>query len=520
VIPKETVNNGLTANILKIIWSKFVVKLARAVLQYLFEIWILKLGIYPQGFEGGAMKKVSQGELYILKEAKLDRQVLQELIAFNRKYQDRILRYFAEMKIDFEKSHPGVKYPGLFAEVDSISGKMRPTEDQKVWSWGDCRGLGIWSYLIAKGVIPDEETEIYGRKLNLRNFFSEYCDFIYLCLKERYELNGGRIPFIVDVLTNKASNDPANVPCAPGECEPTHVFAADGFMQYGIMKGNKDSLELGLKFLDESIVCGMNFRNVDHITKKRNPYNGHGFIMVTLGAIIDTLKCMEYRGASAVVAPGLKEKLLRQGFMISEFILHNFCNPETGHFWEYNCKEGNPYITPEGYLISDPGHVSEACGFIAELETMSDEFKFKFSSNLVKIMRSISDKGYSKAGIMFKNIDLLTGAGLYDKADAKGRKHRTSPWWNVRECCAATMKLFEITGDNSCLEMYRKAQNATYLNFPNEKIGGLMVQTLDADTLKPLPFFPATGNLDPMHDTRAREREIEAMERLLAKTRG
>jgi len=35
--------------------------------------------------------------------------------------------------------------------------------------------------------------------------------------------------------------------------------------------------------------------------------------------------------------------------------------------------------------------------------------------------------------------------------------------------------------------------------------------------LKPLPFFPATGNLDPMHDTRAREREIEAMERLKLK---
>ena len=74
-----------------------------------------------------------------------------------------------------------------------------------------------------------------------------------------------------------------------------------------------------------------------------------------------------------------------------------------------------------------------------------------------------------------------------------------------------------MTRDGSCLGMYKKAQNATYLNYPNEKIGGLMVQTLDADTLKPLPFYPATGNLDPMHCARAREREIEAMELLLGK---
>jgi hypothetical protein len=80
------------------------------------------------------------------------------------------------------------------------------------------------------------------------------------------------------------------------------------------------------------------------------------------------------------------------------------------------------------------------------------------------------------------------------------------------------MKLYEMTEDEAYLKMYRKAQNATYLNYPNEKIGGLMVQTLDADTARPLPFYPATGNLDPMHCVRAREREIEAMEIILART--
>lgn len=474
------------------------------------------------------MRKVSRDELYILQEARFDREIIERLIDFNRKYQVRILKYFTKIKIEFEARYPDVNYPGLFGEVDSISGIMRPLEKQKAWSWGDCRGLGIWSYLIAKNVIPDEEVEILGRKLNLREYFSRYCDFIYKCLMDRYEINGGRIPFIADVLTNKASNDPENVPCAPGECEPTHVFAAAGFMQYGLMRDCPQSLSLGLKFLEESIDCGINFRNVDHVTKKRNPYDGHGFAMVTLGAIVDTLKCLRYVKVPGPDTERLRKKLLGRGSMLSEFIISRFCESRTGHFWEYNCKDGKPYVTPAGYQICDPGHVAEACGFIAELEAISHEFnkgmspvELKSAENksghvpeLLRIMRFISDNGYSENGVMFKNIDLLTCKGIYDKTDSAGRKYRTSPWWNVRESCAASVKLYQMTGDDSCLEMYKKSQNATYLNYPNDRIGGLMVQTLDADTLKPLPFHPATCNLDPMHCARAREREIEAMEEI------
>ena len=104
---------------------------------------------------------------------------------------------------------------------------------------------------------------------------------------------------------------------------------------------------------------------------------------------------------------------------------------------------------------------------------------------------------------------------MFDKVDAAGVRHRTAPWWNVRECCAASIKLYQLTGRQECLDAYCRAQNATYLNYPNKRIGGLMVQTLDADTLEPLPFHPATGNIDPMHCARAREREIEALELLL-----
>ena len=64
-------------------------------------------------------------------------------------------------------------------------------------------------------------------------------------------------------------------------------------------------------------------------------------------------------------------------------------------------------------------------------------------------------------------------------------------------------------------DVYVKAFNAAYQHYPNRRIGGLLVQNLDAFTLEPLPIFPATGNLDPMHSPRAREREIEALEMMM-----
>jgi len=74
------------------------------------------------------------------------------------------------------------------------------------------------------------------------------------------------------------------------------------------------------------------------------------------------------------------------------------------------------------------------------------------------------------------------------------------------------MKLYQLTGDERMWQAYVKSFNATYANYPNPALNGLMIQTLDADTLRPLPYHPATGNLDPMHSPRAREREIEALE--------
>jgi hypothetical protein len=120
--------------------------------------------------------------------------------------------------------------------------------------------------------------------------------------------------------------------------------------------------------------------------------------------------------------------------------------------------------------------------------------------------------GFSERGVLFKYVDLNTGQPLPDVQ--AGVDYPTAPWWNVRELCAAALRLYTLTQEERLLPAYRRAQNASYLVYPNKRIGGQMIQMVDPFTLKPLDVAPATGNLDPMHDPRARMREIENLERL------
>ena len=127
--------------------------------------------------------------------------------------------------------------------------------------------------------------------------------------------------------------------------------------------------------------------------------------------------------------------------------------------------------------------------------------------------------GFFDSLVMPKFVDLSTGAMLPDIQAIPDGSTPTAPWFSVREHSAAALRLYTLTGDERLLSSYQKAQNASYLHYPNKRIGGQMVQTLHPLTLEALDIAPATGNLDPMHDGRSRVREMENLERILADAR-
>ena len=466
-------------------------------------------------------------ESLFLENAEFSEVLRQQLLTFNRNYQLRGLRYFAALKLQWERRYPGKYFPGLCAEVDSITGEMRPLEAQRAWGWGDTRALGIWCYFLQKGRIPDREEVVPtgdgNVTVNLREFYADYCEHIYRCLRERMDASEGCIPFLADVTTNRASDDPRNLKPGPGELIGTHIFAINAFYQYGMWTGDGDALDLADRFRVACFGAAHENRFVNHVTGKRTVHHTHGLMMVGTGALVDALKTidlLESRGDTSY--RHLKQNLVATG----RWALDVFC----GYHWNAHSKQFSEYLDPitrtpyrdaKGRAVCDPGHTAEGVGFFAEYLRWlpeDDRSAFRFNKhNTLDVLRDIllfvHAHGYSEVGVMFKNIDLDTLTGIPEsiRADVNAT---TAPWWNVRECCAAAIKLYQLTGDDRMWEVYRKAFDATYRHYPNQRIGGLMVQNLDAHTLEPLPIFPATGNLDPMHSPRAREREIEALESL------
>ena len=191
-------------------------------------------------------------------------------------------------------------------------------------------------------------------------------------------------------------------------------------------------------------------------------------------------------------------------------------------FWERSDGAGGPLADDSGAVVVDPGHATELAGFLAELTEdlpPGGEAAERVLAASLAIHLFADGIGFTRSGAMSKFVDLRSGRLLPDTqaaAASGGEARPTAPWWNVREHSAAALRLYTRTRDERLVETYRRAQHASYLLYPNRRLGGQMIQSIDPVTLEPLDLAPATGNLDPMHDTRARAREIECLEELLA----
>jgi len=470
-----------------------------------------------------------EDKLYILAEPKLTRRTCEELLAFNREYQLRNLSAFLRFRYDWQEAYPGKTFPGVCAEVNSITGEMRPLEEQHAWTWGEGRGLGIWAAFLIKGRVADEDRTIplasgQTRTVNMKAEYDAYCDHVYESLVDRYDACGGSLPFMVDVDTNRPSDDPRNYIAAPHQASASDVFSLTAMYQYAMLRGDERALEIGRALLKKCTDAARTGNYPQHEDKPGHRFQGSP--MVTVGALVDILKsiaCLEAQGRTEYRP--LKPTLIDSAREMIDDVLSNHYDPETHDFWEENGPDGRPWINEKGQQICDPGHTAEACGFFAELCAFlpedADGSGRRWSRRAIlgavrEMNHLVTEHGFSERGVMFKNIDLRTKQGVPDTSGGGAAAGRpTAPWWNVREHCASSLKLYELTGDERCLKGYRKSQNATYLHYPNANTGGLMVQTLDPYTLEALDIQPATGNLDPMHSARAREREIEALELLL-----
>jgi mannose/cellobiose epimerase-like protein (N-acyl-D-glucosamine 2-epimerase family) len=241
-------------------------------------------------------------------------------------------------------------------------------------------------------------------------------------------------------------------------------------------------------------------------------------LLGVLGEVLKSISALEKRGITAYA--DLREMLIQRSLPFIEHILDNHYDADRPAFWEISDMDGQPHVDEGSRITVDPGHSAECAGFLAELVPFLPEewqsarwSKRRVTEAALNILLFAGDIGFSAKGVLFKFVDLKTGEPLPDVQ--AGVDYPTAPWWNVRELCAAALRLYTLTKDERIIPVYLKGQNASYLFYPNKNIGGQMIQMVDPLTLDPLDVAPATGNLDPMHDPRARIREMENLEMLI-----
>ena len=338
---------------------------------------------------------------------------------------------------------------------------------------------------------------------------------------ERYEKNNRRIPFTADIETSLADDHPRNKTTAGS----SNTFAVNGLIQYGMLRKNKDALALGLQLLDDvySAISSGQFGSGSNVSETKTQSHGPRMILLgVIGEVLKSISILEKQGINAY--SDLREALVEKSLPFIEHILDNHYDGDRPAYWEISDMNGHPYVDEKGQITVDPGHSTECAGFLAELvpflpeEWESEKWsKPKVLKAALNILLFAAKIGFSGKGAMFKFVDLNTREPLPDVQ--AGVDYPTAPWWNVRELCAAALRLYTLTKDKRTTPVYRKGQNASYLFYPNKNIGGQMIQMIDPFTLDPLDIAPATGNLDPMHDPRARIREIENLEILVGEQR-
>jgi hypothetical protein len=464
---------------------------------------------------------LSRDEIALLEEPELSRPTCRKLLKFYRDYHESNLVFFLSLREDWLRQNPGRAFPGLCANVNPISGQQRPLSEQRLWGWGDGRALGTWSSFLSNDRVPEHEVPLVlsdGQRtaVNLKTALRAYVDLIHDGLVERLRLNNNRIPFAAHLETSLADENPRYATWDRGKIDFCNIFASNGFIQYGLLTGNKRSFDLGNTMLEDQ---------VGKITETEGGtgIRTHGPRMIVLGVIGEVLKAMQlHLEGSPFGLERLREKLIRMTFPFIRYILENHYREKPPGFWENSDTEGNPAPDSKGHVLVDPGHATECAGFLAELVPFLPEQWGDSEWNRDRVLQAalaihlFADRiGFVNTGVMTKFADLASGEILPDIQAVPDGSRATAPWFNVREHSASALRLYTLTGDERLLRSYQRAQNASYLHYPNKKIGGQMVQTLDPHTLEVLDIAPATGNLDPMHDGRSRVREMENLEILI-----
>ena len=456
-------------------------------------------------------------EITLFEEATLDAAAASRLLEFYRGYHQDNLGLFLALRRRWHDLHPGRRFGGLCANVHPLTGLLRPESEQFLWGWGDGRALSVWCSFFNLDRVPDATVAVtladgWDCRVDLRPELAQYVAEIHAGLTRRIAAHGGRIPFQAHPETGSPVAQEALPGGGAGSFDFSNLFGAAGFLQFGLWQEDQGAVAAGLDLLQR---CRADTLAVDAASPG---VTRHGPRMIALGVIGEVLKSLNARKA-AQATDHLRAEVTDMAPDFVRFILDHHYRPQPAAFWEVGDGNGAPLTEVDGGVVIDPGHATECAGFLAELVPFlrvdHPELAEETLSAALAIHLFADRIGFLPSGLMTKFADLESGQPRPDTQALAAAGRITAPWWNVREHCAAALRLYTLTRDARLIESYRRAQHASYRFYPNRLLHRQMIQMIDGRSGEPLDVPPATGNLDPMHDPRARVREMEYLEQLL-----
>lgn len=423
---------------------------------------------------------------------------------FIERYRANYLRFFLDY---FQANHrPG--YRGGYFNINSVTGQ--PYDHHCCYSWSDGRSLA-------------ELSISHLLDLGDRQALKDYATHLRDALIERYELNG-YLPYVVDDATDRATDDPLNVPLSPAQSSFSHIFAMNGFFQYALIFGDERAEELGSVLLDglESALRSDEF--LDGAEPRPKGERAQGPFMIALGAITDILETLETLHAAD--SPAFAEKaagFLSLGRECVAYILGNHHRPEDNAFWEVS-RDGEPVRDSEGRAITDPGHTIEFTAFTARFAAFlpADEGRSLLATSRDILLWAARNGLHPTRDLICKHIDRDTLQPIKNDCveniagkvpPAVAQEHFagqtepvwivTYPWWPLMELLAAGSILRCVDPGDEVDALMLRAVRGIFEYYQNERIDGLCYQNIGDGFFDYINVPPATSTLDLMHSHRS-----------------
>ena len=228
----------------------------------------------------------------------------------------------------------------------------------------------------------------------------------------------------------------------------------------------------------------------------RAGFHPHGPFMIQIGAV------------ALLIEAGVEEAIER-GLRLIEHELTTYANLDgripglqEGDFWEGVDDHGQPFVEPDGVIVSDPGHSLEFVGLALKCIAAAQ-------GRATPRERERLDAARRRMPVLlarnFDNGYLPGPQGLSKAFDLAARTHLNSdmPWWNLPETIrAAALCLVGATDEReraACLHIWRDCHNAFRL-FTRTDLHLMAYQMRNADG-DPVDAIPATSDADPGYHT-------------------